>query len=74
LGVSGSDEPAARTALTCSDTVLVVTPVAGGDLGECAGGAVAEEVVVEHDPGPLEVQRTEHPVRQLGHHLRGGHP
>jgi hypothetical protein len=31
-------------------------------------------VVLEHDPGPLEVQRTEHPVRQLGHHLRGGHP
>jgi hypothetical protein len=60
--------------LTCSDTVLVVTLVAGGDLGECASGAVAEEVVVEHDPGPLEVQWAEHPVRQLGHHLRGGHP
>ena len=51
-------------------------PVAGCDLGECAGGPVGEAVVVEHDPGPVEVQWTEHPVRQLGHHVgdRAGTP
>ena len=38
-------------------------PVAGGDLGECAGGPVGVAVVVEDDPGPVEVQWTEHPVR-----------
>jgi hypothetical protein len=49
-------------------------PVARGDLGQCAGDPTGEAVVVENDPDPVEVQWTEHPVRQLGHHLRGGHP
>jgi hypothetical protein len=33
---------------------------------------VEQPVVVEHDPGSSRLQRPEHPVRQLGQHLRRG--
>ena len=49
-------------------------PGAGCDHGEGAGGPVGEAVVVEHDPDPVKVQWTEHPVRQLRYHLGGRHP
>ena len=42
--------------------------VAGGDLGERAGGLVDEAVVVEHDPGPGHRAVDRHAVLQLRHH------
>ena len=46
--------------------------VPGGDLHQRTGRVVEQAVVVQHDPGPGRLQRPEHPVRQLGQHLRRG--
>src|SRR4051794_27782982 len=45
-----------------------------GDVHRAARGLGEQPVVVEHDLGPADSHRSENPVRELGHHLRRGHP